>query len=181
MGSKYSGNIKPLIETDLHTDNPVFHKKAACIGSNKAVRCKAVLTSIQRRHRIVMTNLSVERCDYIASYIRRIRHNYVKAARDFSNQSLRMVSKREPRPFRAAFLAAVSSASVEMSLPIPSACGHSFRSARQIAPVPVPKSSIRALPLSATALFKAGRSVSTRISVSGRGSSVSLDRRRSRP
>lgn len=88
MGRKYSGNIKPLIETDLHTDNPVFHKKTACFGSDEAVRCKAVLTSIQRRQRIMMTNLSVKRCDDIASYIRRIRHNYVKAARDFSNQSL---------------------------------------------------------------------------------------------
>jgi hypothetical protein len=59
VGSKYSGNIKPLIETDLHTDNPVFHKKAACVGSDEAVRCKAVLTSVQRRHRIVIANLSV--------------------------------------------------------------------------------------------------------------------------
>jgi hypothetical protein len=57
--SKYSGNIKPLIETDLHADYPVFHKKAACVGSDEAVRCKAVLTSVQRRHRIVMANLSV--------------------------------------------------------------------------------------------------------------------------
>ncbi|QTK81384.1 Hypothetical protein AT6N2_L0467 [Agrobacterium tumefaciens] len=83
VGSKYSGNIKFLIETDLYTDNPVFHKKTTCIGGDEAVRRKAVLTSVQRGHRVVVTNLLVERCDDIRSYIGRIRRNYVKATRDF--------------------------------------------------------------------------------------------------
>jgi hypothetical protein len=60
----------------------------------------------------------------------------------FSNQLDWTASNRSCNPFLSAFDLAVRSASADMSLPMPDASGHSLKSARHIAPVPVPMSRI---------------------------------------
>ena len=63
-----------------------------------------------------------------------------------ANQSLSTALNRSERPFSRAFARAVSRAPGEISVPVPTTPGTAGTNARQIAPVPVPRSRTRQLP-----------------------------------
>ena len=93
-------------------------------------------------------------------------------------QSPAMKCARSPRPSRSALCRAVRAAPNAMSTPIPLAFGYSDSKASSRQPLPVPRSRKRY----AVARFgNRASTASTSVSLSGRGSSVSGDRTKSRP
>lgn len=99
-----------------------------------------------------------------------------KGPRTAAHQSPRRKAARPPTPLAAAFLRAVARASSDRSIPSPRAPGHWSSNAIRMQPDPVPRSR-----MVGEGTVPSRRAISTRVSVSGRGTSVPGDKAKVSP